>query len=371
MSRDSYYGAGRDPNAYGESAGTTLIVDGQVNHRLGMHAVSWGGQFIADSLADRQPAYDRDFRGRYDNAGFYIQDDWSLGSWELVSGLRVDGHSALSGPVVSPRFALRWSPRSSLRVRASVGTGFRAPQVFDEDLHITQVGGQGQIIRLDPALREERSTSWTLGGEWAPEVGGGRGLVEVNAFSTRLRDLFHNVEADDPTTPEAEFLKTNLGGARVYGVEANLGWGVGKAFVVQGGVVAQRSRFDVPEPDFGSRDFLRTPHCYGTLVVTSRTAKVGDCFLGLRYTGSMKAPHYAGFIQEDRLETTRSFWTLDASLSRPVLRRGRRRLVVVLAGKNLTNAYQDDFDQGPDRDAGYVYGPRSPRAVSLAARVEF
>jgi outer membrane receptor for ferrienterochelin and colicins len=371
MSRDSYYGAGRDPNAYGESAGTTLIVDGQVNHRLGTHAVSWGGQFIADSLADRQPAYDRDFRARYDSAGFYIQDDWSFGSWELVSGLRVDAHSALSGRIVSPRFALRWSPHSSLRVRASVGTGFRAPQVFDEDLHITQVGGEGQIIRLDPALREERSTTWTLGGEWAPEVGGGRGLLEVNAFNTRLRDLFHNVEADNPATPEAEFLKTNLGGARVYGVEVNLGWGVGEAFMVQGGFVAQRSRFDVPEPDFGSCDFLRTPRWYGTLVVTSRTAKVGDCFLGLRYTGSMKAPHYTGFIQEDRLETTRSFCTLDASLSRPVLRRGRRQLVLVLAGKNLTNAYQDDFDQGPDRDAGYVYGPRSPRSVSLAARVEF
>ena len=372
MDRDSYYGSGRDPNAYGESASTVSVVDAQINHRLGRHVLSWGGQGQIDSLQDAQPSYGRVVDEGYKSLGFYVQDDWSLHpGWELVYGFRADIHSALDEPILSPRGALRYSPDAALTVRASFGTGFRAPQVFDEDLHITQVAGEGQIIRLDPDLREERSTNWTLGAEWTPAVGRGRGFVEATLFHTRLRDLFHNVEADDPETPEAEFLKTNLGGARAYGIEANLGWGVGKAFKVQGGLVVQRARFDEPEPDFGSREFLRTPNWYGTLVVTFRTAVLGEGFLGLRYTGSMKAPHYAGFIDEDRLEITRSFWTLDASVSRSLLRRGERQLVLLLAGKNLTNAYQDDFDRGIDRDAGYVYGPRFPRSVSLTMKVSF
>jgi outer membrane receptor for ferrienterochelin and colicins len=372
MDRNSYYGSGHDPNAYGQSASRVSVIDSQVNHRLGTHVVSWGGQIHIDDLKDTQPSYGRILDHTYRDVGFYAQDDWSFRSrWELVSGLRTDVHSALRRPVLSPRIALRCWLHEGLTVRASVGSGFRAPQVFDEDLHITQVGGTGQIIRLDPNLREERSTSWTLGAEWTPGVGPGRGLVEANVFYTRLRDLFHNVEADDPLTPAVEFLKTNLGTAKVYGVETNLGWGIGPAFMVQGGFVAERSRFGEAEPDFGSVAFFRTPVWYGNLVLTSRTDSVGECFVGLRYTGSMRVPHYAGYIDQDRLETTRTFWTVDASISRPVLRRGQRQLILVLAGKNLTNAYQEDLDQGPRRDAGYVYGPRVPRSVSLGMRVEF
>jgi len=372
MDRDSYYGSGRDPNAYGQSENTVSVIDSQINHHLGSHVLSWGGQVHFDGLKDTQPSYGRVVDNAYRDVGIYAQDDWSFRSgWELVYGLRTDVHSALSDPVLSPRIALRYSPAAALTVRASLATGFRAPQVFDEDLHITQVAGEGQVIRLDPDLREERSMSWTVGTEWTPAVGRGRGLLEANVFRTRLRDLFHNVEADDPLTPEAEFLKVNLGRANVYGIETNLGWGVGTAFTVKGGLVVERARFDEPEPDFGSLDFFRTPDWYGNLVISSQTERVGDCFVGLRYTGPMKAPHYAGFIEEDRLEVTRPFWTVDASFSRPVLRAGERQLVLVLAVKNLANAYQEDLDQGMYRDAGYVYGPRSPRVLSLGVRVTF
>ncbi|AKJ65230.1 hypothetical protein [Kiritimatiella glycovorans] len=33
--------------------------------------------------------------------------------------------------------------------------------------------------------------------------------------------------------------------------------------------------------------------------------------------------------------------------------------------------FQDDLDQGPNRDSGYVYGPRLPRTVYLTANVAF
>jgi outer membrane receptor for ferrienterochelin and colicins len=36
--------------------------------------------------------------------------------------------------------------------------------------------------------------------------------------------------------------------------------------------------------------------------------------------------------------------------------------------KNLTNAYQDDFDIGKNRDSNYVYGPSAPRTVFLGLR---
>lgn len=36
---------------------------------------------------------------------------------------------------------------------------------------------------------------------------------------------------------------------------------------------------------------------------------------------------------------------------------------------NIFNSYQKDFDQGPDRDSGYIYGPALPRSVTVGVKV--
>jgi outer membrane receptor for ferrienterochelin and colicins len=370
--RDSYYGTGRDPNAYGATENLLHVLDTQLNHYAGKHTVSWGLQSTAETLVDVQPAYDRFTDASYRNAGLFAQDDWALGrGWQLVYGLRADRHSSIDAVIVSPRAAVMYSPRANIDIRASIARGFRPPQVFDEDLHLSSVAGEARIIRLAPDLREETSTNYMTGVEWKPVAGRGQALFELNGFYTGLHDQFHVGEADDPRTPEFEFVKANFGDARVYGVELNLGWGIDDWLVFQGGMVEQRARFGQAEAEFGSRDFFRTPHRYGNASVTWKHRVLGDYFAGLRYTGPMKAPHYAGFIAHDRLDTTPSFVTFDMSVSRPIVATPDRRLVVTVAGRNLTNEYQDDLDQGPLRDAAYVYGPRFPRSVSLGLRVEF
>ena len=370
--RDSYYGTGQDPNAFGDTANRLVVADSQVNQYAGRHTVSWGVQSTWEELRDAQPAYARFTDATYRNTGVFVQDDWAFAKgWELICGLRADRHSAVDGTIVSPRLALMISPNEALDIRASVARGFRAPQTFDEDLHLSSVGGEVRFIRIDPSLREERSTNYMLGAEWKPEAGRGQALFEVNGFLTTLDDLFFVRQDDDPATDALEYLKVNHGRAGVYGVEMNAGWGMGDAFVLQGGVVFQRARHDEPEPDFGSRDFFRTPNRYGNLTVTWTTTRVGTLFAGLRYSGPMKAPHLAGFISADRLETTPAFITMDASLAIPVKASGARRFTVTVAGRNLTNAFQPDVDQGPLRDAAYVYGPRFPRSFSIGFRAEF
>jgi outer membrane receptor for ferrienterochelin and colicins len=242
--------------------------------------------------------------------------------------------------------------------------------VFDEDLHLSSVAGEVRIIHLDPGLREERATTVTAGLEWKPTAGAGQALFEANVFHTRLTDLFHVVDLDDPATGAVEALKTNLGGARVYGVELNAGWGIGDDLILQGGVVQQRAQFDAAEPDFGSRDFFRTPQRYGNATLRWAAPAGWQIFAGARFTGPMRAPHYAGAIAAKRLEHTPSFRVYDVTVGRR-LGVGRRAIVLTLAGRNLTNAYQRDLDVGPLRDATYVYGPRFPRSFGVLARVEF
>lgn len=382
--RDSYYGTGQDPNAFGDTTNRLTVVDSQLNHYAGTHTLSWGLQASSEDLLDRQPAYDRLTDARYRNTGLFLQDDWTFAKgWQLLYGLRVDKHSAVPHVITSPRVALMYSPTSTLDIRASVARGFRAPQAFDEDLHLSSVGGEVRFIRLSPQLKEETSGNSMLGAEWKPTIGGGQALFEANVFYTSLTDLFNVQLDDDPSTPMMEMLKVNYGGARVYGTELNAGWGMGDELVLQGGIVLQRARFETPEPIFGSRDFFRTPTRYGNLSVTLQRDGLASLFVGLRYTGSMRSPHYAGFIDANRLETTRRFLTVDASVSKPVrLGGGRgvgagagaggvRQIVFTVGAKNLTNAYQRDLDQGPLRDSDYVYGPRFPRSITAGARVEF
>ena len=370
--RKSYYGSGMDPNSYGNTDNPLWIFDSQFNHYWHSHILSWGSQLNHERLQDRQPAYNRLIDDTYTDIGLYVQDDWFfVNGWELVYGARLDKHTKINAVVASPRAALMWSPQTTLKFRGSVATGFQAPRVFDEDLHITQIGGEGRVIQNSEHLRQESSITCTLGTEWRPRLGPGSAMLDFSLFHTGIMHLFTVQEHDDPTTPDLEFVRTNSREAKVYGMEVNLGYGIPEKFQVEFGYVEQRSRFGQQEPDFNSKDFFRTPNRYGIATVTWKHPSLIDIFLGVKFTGPMKAPHYAGFIAEDRLETTPSFVTFDASVSKSLNFSRDSKMIFSVGAKNLTNSYQQDLDQGPKRDASYVYGPRFPRSTYTSIRFAF
>lgn len=74
----------------------------------------------------------------------------------------MDKHSLLDKPVFSPRANVRFNPTDNINLRASYSFGFRAPQAFDEDLHIDNVGGTVSMIQLAKDLKEEKSQSLSL-----------------------------------------------------------------------------------------------------------------------------------------------------------------------------------------------------------------
>ena len=39
--------------------------------------------------------------------------------------------------------------------------------------------------------------------------------------------------------------------------------------------------------------------------------------------------------------------------------------------QNITNAYQNDFDKGWNRDSGYIYGPSLPRSYYVGVKVSY
>lgn len=369
--RASYYGAGGDPGAFGATRNPLWIFDSHVNRGGAKGTVSFGVQAAHDLIDDRQPAYGREIREAYRSVSGFAQDDRRIGDRvTLLYGLRVDRHSAVDGSIVSPRAALMWTPRSDLTFRVSHSAGFLPPAVFDEELHIALLGGKAMVVRDDPELREETSAARIVSLEWRPEIGRRTSMVlDLALFDTRIDDLFHSLEADDPTTPEFEFVRTNLGRARVGGVE--VGWGLRRGRLnVDAGYAWQRAEFGGAEPDFGSTTMFRTPKEYGTASVQWPLPRALDLFAGLRYTGSMLVPHYASYVPEDRLEVTPSFLTWDLGLSRRFALGGDRRITATVALRNLTDEYQRDLDRGPFRDPSYVYGPRFPRSFVVGVKVD-
>ncbi len=369
--RDTYYGAGMDPNAYGWSKGPLLVYDSQINHIIGSHTITTGMQFKQDKLEDVNPAYKRHFDESYDDVGFFLQDEIELGEeFTLLLGGRVDKHSAVENLIFSPRASiLLHLLEDQLHLRATVATGFRAPSVFIEDLHILIAGGEAIIRTNAPDLKEERSTSYSFGMDYvAPEMNNFK--LEASLFYTDLSDVFEIEEIDDPATSYTDFIRINKSGAKVYGFELNGGLDIVEGLNAKVGFTVQRSKFDDPEGDFGSLDFFRTPNVYGFGLLDYTHFRAGDFRMALLYTGSMKVPHYAGYILEDRLETSAPFWELNLHWSRRFPIGESMGLKFYVAAFNLLDQYQNDLDKGPDRDSGYIYGPSRQRSLFAGIRFE-
>lgn len=367
--RNTYYGSHQDPNAYGNTINPLMFFSSQLNYQLGSHVFSLGAQYKRDKIKDEATGYNRTIEDVYHESGYFIQDDFKISkNFSFLTGIRLNKHSAIDNIIVTPRLSILVKITRELSSRTSFSTGFRAPQVFDEDLHITQVGGEGMMVVNSPNLKEEKSYSISSGLDYGKQIK--RSLIQLSleAFYTKLSDTFvlHEISRIE----NARILeRINGAGSRVYGFSFEFGLVLGPKFSLTSGWTFQRSEFEEPEPDFNSNEFFRTPNFYGFANISYDNDRLISAELSLEYTGKMKVPHYAGYIENDILETTDPFWILNAKLRKPINITEDCLFSAFLGVYNLLNSYQKDLDKGMDRDSGYVYGPAKPR--SFLAGLEF
>lgn len=371
--RNSYYGAEQDPNAYGSTTNPvfygTLVYTNMQDHR---HGIVAGVSFRSDSIKDLAPAYNRVIDETYTDLGLFIQDEIELihDKASLLVGVRGDKHSEVEKMIFSPRASLLYNGLKNLTVRATYSTGFRAPQVFDEDLHITQVGGEGQLIVNREGLNEEKSSSFTIGFDYGKSSVNRLYQFSLNGFYNRLNGAFA-LEEIEPQPNARVFERFNSEGASVYGIEVEAGYKAAGKFEFFTGWTFQTSRLDEPEPDFNSKKMFRSPDVYGSARLDITLGKLGNLRTEMSYTGSMKVPHFAGYIDEDRLEESPSFTVFNLSFSKTLGKSNRRAITLTGSVYNIFDRYQKDLDKGVYRDAGYIYGPRLPRTFRLGLRYSF
>ena len=85
----------------------------------------------------------------------------------------------------------------------------------------------------------------------------------------------------------------------------------------------------------------------------------------------MLVEHHSGYIETNRTERTSGFMDLGFKVSYD-FNLYKTTILQLHAGlQNIFNAYQSDFDKGPDRDSGYIYGPGMPRSFLVGLKLSY
>jgi outer membrane receptor for ferrienterochelin and colicins len=381
LTRDSYYGANQDPNAYGNSKDQGLVTGLQYTGKLGnfaggSHTLVSGFEYNYNNLKDNAPSYNRYIDQTAEQYGFYLQDDWDIGDLlEILIGARLDKHNLVGEPILSPRANLLYKVTPELQFRVGYARGFRAPQVFDEDLHITQVGGEGTVIRNANNLTPEFSNAFTTSFDYNKYFQDWSLGITLDGFHTKLTDAFILEELGLAGNGDLLLERRNGSGAKVTGFTINPKVQFKDKLSLQFGITFQKSTYDEPVQwsetlENTSNRFFRTPNQYGFYVFSwNANNKIAFNFSGV-YTGSMISQHYAGYIDQDVLETTPLFFENNFKIDYKTKLKSLFEINFNAGIQNVTNAYQKDFDLGAERDAGYIYGPGRPRTYFMGMSVK-
>ncbi|MFR9497004.1 MAG: TonB-dependent receptor [Rikenellaceae bacterium] len=377
--RDSYYGGGA-AEAYGSTTEFLWVSGAQLTQKwdnfLFMPATTIGGvEYNYNDLQDIYLQQDWDPIDQTVNvASAYLQNEWATDKWGILVGGRMDYNDFLGKAIFSPRFNLRYNPSKSVNFRASYSTGFRAPQVFDEDLHIAVNGGELVRSTIADNLVEERSQSINLSADLYKSFGEVSTNLLIEGFYTHLDDVFVSVYTEDAAGNTIQE-RQNGGVGVVKGITIEGKVALPSKMQFQAGATYQKSLYSEPEVWSDNAEatdrMLRTPDLYGYFTATYSPSRRWDLSLSGTYTGSMEVEHCAGYIDEDRIETTPDFFDVNFKVTHNFTLLNSVRSQVFVGVKNIFNQYQNDFDQGPDRDAGYVYGPMMPRSFNCGVKFMF
>lgn len=379
--RDSYYGSGKDPNAYGNTHDLVVLGGAQytraIDNLLFMPAEFMAGaEYNHNYLHDVTLGYDHDHLQKINIYSGFVQNEWRNDKWGFLVGARIDKHSLVDNVIVSPRANIRFNPSKQANFRLSYSTGFRAPQAFDEDFHIAVVGGERVVTVLAEDLKEESSHSLSLSGDFYFNIGEVQTNLLVEGFYTSLSDVFtlHTIGQDNAGNDVLE--RYNGSGATVFGGNLEFRAVFNSALSLQGGVTIQRSRYKEPEqwsdnPEVpATKDMFRTPDAYGYF--TFNYSPIKPLTLGLTgtFTGPMWMQHFEGSGTDiDVAKRTKSFADIGAKIAYDFKLFDYATLQLNAGMHNIFDSFQSDFDKGELRDSGYMYGPMLPRSVYVGVKL--
>lgn len=399
LNRDSYYGAGQSLKDYGKSVDNSYNAGVHYMFSFKNSTLNVGVENTGDHLTDKKLGYPDIENAEINFAdstitiphagttlvadqsltttGAFVQYDLHLNRFRFSGGIRFDHYSVndkaesnsdKSGNVFSPRVSVMYDFFTFLQGRVSYSQGYRAPQVFNEDLHIETSGARQVINKNDPNLKQETSHSMMLSLDFNKHLGNVNTGFLVEGFYTRLNDAFRNEFGEPDENGTVIYTRVNATeGAIVKGVNMELK--LKPAFDVSflAGFTLQSSKFEEPQ-DFEEVRFFRTPDQYGFFTMDWDIVESLCLSATGTYTGKMLVPYFGTENPDGELRVSPNFFDMGAKISYKLKLKDMN--AEISAGvKNIFNSYQKDFDISADRDPSYIYGPVTPRTVMFSFKI--
>lgn len=338
----------------GELDERLVKVDGSVSHVLGTR------QHIQAGLEYWRDAYSGVNRVRTDSGEeATTRVGWAQYRVSLTDrvvttvGARLDHHSVF-GSAFSPKIAANARLTDGLHLRASLGRGFRAPDLGQLYYRFLNPSNLYQVIG-NPALQPEYATSLQVGGEWTTR--GRRARVGVNVFRNNVRDLINSVslgfvatqaqltallerEGLDPTFRPVPgrllFTYQNVADAVTSGLELDGEWAIVRGLSAGGAYTKLNARDDTTGLSLTGRHEHQ-----GHVRLTWSTDRVGlrANVRGTFYSSWIAARATANGVPQDTRAPGFSLW--DAFVSQRLV----RGLTAFVAIDNLTDSQDPNLGQ--------------------------
>ncbi|MDR2474593.1 MAG: TonB-dependent receptor [Bacteroidales bacterium] len=406
LDRDSYYGANQSLSDYGNTKDKTYNVGAQYKANFSASSLIGGVEHTGSYLTDKKLGYP-DYENAVIEDGKIVEiphtentivSDQSLSTYgvfaqyeikffdklKLSAGGRFERYEVKdrrypfdnkSGIVFIPRATVMYDIAKILQIRAAYSRGYRAPQIFDEDLHIETSGSRKVLHENSADLKQENSSSFTLSFDFNKKLGKCNLGLLVEGFVTQLHNPFRN----EIGTPDDEgtviYTRVNATeGATVQGVNLELKAAISSKLSMNGGFTAQASRYK-EAGYFNEKRFFRTPDAYGFITADWDFLKNFCLSLSGNYTGKMLVPYFGATLPEGELRAvgelrrSRPFFDAGARLQYDMRVSGEITIQWFAGVKNIFNSYQTDFDKGIDRDPAYIYGPALPRTIFIGFKI--
>ena len=406
--RDSYYGGlggGRTAqdsltaiNAYGTTNDLALVGGLQFSRQFASRDVLTVGlenQF--SSVDDVIPGYNRLVDQTVNTIGAYGQYEWKpTADFTALLGLRfdqstVDGRfdlgdlnrtAEVTANVLSPRLTLLYNLSENLQLRGGYARGFRAPQAFNEDLHISSVGGEPQFVLVSDGLDKETSDAFTASFDYTQTDGLQQLNVLLEGFYTLLNNPFTIVSTGSILENGSILEEVRNGvGAQVAGLNFEVNYSPSGLFLLAAGGTLQQANYreeqilfepapgNDQDPVVATDRFIRQPSSYGYFSGSFTPNESFGLDLTGIYTGPMLVPRVIS--ESGLLDIIESVPFMELNLKASYHFDITDAFHLELSGgvQNMLNSFQPQFDRGPQRDSDFVYGPMRPRTFFVGIKI--
>ena len=405
--RDSYYGGlggsytAQDSllaaNAYGVTNDESLVTGIQwVHSSASAHSWTTGVEYQNNATQDEIPGYDRLVDQSVQGIGYYGQWEWQVSNkLKFLTGARYD-RSIVEGKyqvgafnrtidsdfgVLSPRFTFLYNFSNELQLRGGYARGFRAPQAFNEDLHIASAGGEPVFVLLSDQLEKETSDAYTASWNYSKQMSGSQLEVSIQGFYTQLNNPFVLVNTGS-RLPDGSILEEVRNGeeAVVKGFNTEVSYAISSQWVIQTGATLQSTAYSEEQVLFesesgvegqsvSSKRFMRMPNAYGFGNLTYETSSDWQFSVSNVITGRMLVPEILQSNSNLVLRESDLFWDTTIKGTHHFHIGGYLHIEASAGIQNIFNSYQDDFQRGPTRDSDYIYGSGRPRTYFFSLKL--